>query len=606
MEFSSVIKTIGMVAFIVFFFGFCIFIHEFGHMLVGLWCGLRVEKFSIGFGKRLWGFTWRGIEFAVSLLPFGGYVALPQIDVAEEPKGKDGKVLPYAKPLARAATAFAGPFFNVLFGFFLATVMWGVGLWVSAPSTSVVVTSIPQSLPIYEKDSVHLDDRIVAFDGKETNLFLEEICLDLPADGQEHQVTVLRGEETLTVPFVPRANPEWAAGLRKGDRIVKVNGKRFTNGNEQMRELYVYNENAEVELEVVRGTETLTFRYVAEPNPLWEDLGMPFFHYANPVTIGAVSEGSTAATAGLKPGDQLLQFNGENLFDSIDFLEKLDGSQGVPFTLLIGRNEKEFRTEPLRFAGSRKEFGISFSVVASSVLTDMPAYQAGLRDGDIITQLNGEMVLGSKDLMQKIRGSKGEPISLTFFRSQKEYTIENLRPMEVDDELEGKIYLVGMRLSEQQPKVIGHPSPWKQFTRICTQTGKTLKLLFVPVTSKITGKARGKTSIRLQNMSGPAGIITMLWFSLKSEGLRGGLGLIILITFSLALVNLLPLPVLDGGHILFAFIELLIRRPLPRKFVSVLQNVFAVLLIAFFLYVTFFDGKRIFKYAKTAKSVQKK
>ncbi len=96
-------------------------------------------------------------------------------------------------------------------------------------------------------------------------------------------------------------------------------------------------------------------------------------------------------------------------------------------------------------------------------------------------------------------------------------------------------------------------------------------------------------------MSGPLGIIMMLWYKLKFEGLRGGFSFIILITFSLAMINLLPLPVLDGGHIVYALLELIFRRRLPVKVISALQNTFAVLLIGLMLYITVFDGKRLFQ-----------
>ncbi len=94
-------------------------------------------------------------------------------------------------------------------------------------------------------------------------------------------------------------------------------------------------------------------------------------------------------------------------------------------------------------------------------------------------------------------------------------------------------------------------------------------------------------------MSGPLGIIMMLWYKLKLEGLRGGFSFIILITFSLAMVNLLPLPILDGGHIVYALLEMILRRRLPTRLVAILQNTFAVLLIGLMLYITAFDGKRL-------------
>lgn len=163
------------------------------------------------------------------------------------------------------------------------------------------------------------------------------------------------------------------------------------------------------------------------------------------------------------------------------------------------------------------------------------------------------------------------------------------------------VYQVGMQLSGAAPKIIGHPSPWRQFTNVVDQTTRTLGLLFSPLTRKI--KSIGaeekplapRTSIQVKHMSGPLGIIMMLWYKLKFEGLRGGFSFIILITFSLAMINLLPLPVLDGGHIVYALLELIFRRRLPVKVISALQNTFAVLLIGLMLYITVFDGKRLFQ-----------
>ncbi|MFW5996775.1 MAG: site-2 protease family protein, partial [Lentisphaeria bacterium] len=74
----NVLLTIGIIILVVFFLGLCIFIHELAHLLVAKWRGLYVEKFSVGFGRKIWGFWYKNIEFVVSWLPFGGYVALPQ------------------------------------------------------------------------------------------------------------------------------------------------------------------------------------------------------------------------------------------------------------------------------------------------------------------------------------------------------------------------------------------------------------------------------------------------------------------------------------------------------------------------------------------------
>ena len=80
------------------------------------------------------------------------------------------------------------------------------------------------------------------------------------------------------------------------------------------------------------------------------------------------------------------------------------------------------------------------------------------------------------------------------------------------------------------------------------------------------------------------------------EGIRGGLSIIILVTFSLALFNLLPIPVLDGGHILYALIEMVIRRRLPSRLIGFLQTAFGVMLIGLMLYITFRDMRRLPKF----------
>lgn len=187
--FSSILKVI----FIVFFFGFCVGIHEFGHMIVALWQGLHVEKFSIGMGPKLWGFKYKGVDYQIGWLPFGGFVSLPQLDPTDAPMTSDERPLPHASPKARMLTAFAGPLFNILFGFVLATIMWGVGLWEPATADSVVVSEVPAYLPEYV-EPLQQGDRIVAVNDAPVPEYLGEtverwgdLCYAWNALYPEHQ-----------------------------------------------------------------------------------------------------------------------------------------------------------------------------------------------------------------------------------------------------------------------------------------------------------------------------------------------------------------------------------------------------------------------------------
>ena len=123
--------TVGAIVACILLFSFAIFIHEFGHFVVAKWLGLRVDRFSIGFGPALWKKTVGGVEYRISAIPFGGYVSLPQLDPegtralegggnADEPPMKE------ATPLVRIAVAFAGPFGNIVLAVVLAFVLAAV------------------------------------------------------------------------------------------------------------------------------------------------------------------------------------------------------------------------------------------------------------------------------------------------------------------------------------------------------------------------------------------------------------------------------------------------------------------------------------------------
>lgn len=594
------------ILFIVFFFGFCIFIHEFGHLLAGIWMKLYIDRFSIGFGKKLLGFKYKGIEFLISLLPLGGYVSLPQLDPVDNPKTTDGKPLPQTTPTQRLVTAFAGPFFNVLFGFVLATIMCFVGLKEAPPSEACVVTSIPPVLPLYE-NGLDATDNIVAFDGVATDKYLEDICRTLsPEDvGKEHTITIQKGENQETFTFVPIINPEWEAGLRTGDRIIAINGKRFTKGNEELMQEFAYNEAPQVELTFVRDNAKQTISFVPHSNPMYENLAVPFFEMRNPVAIATVPTDSPAAKYGLADGDQILQVNNVNITSNKHFLQEFQANAGKSVTLLVARASQEIPIViDVPQDGVASTFGVSFSVLVVNSLKDLPAYKAGIRYGDRIVSVNGKDTTDATEVTQILGKSEGKPVNLGIMRDGKMMQFNDI--CAVQHEVNGRMkWIIGVSLSDGVTKVLAHPSPWTQFTRIIVQTKRTLGLLFSPITSKISGRQRSAAGVKVEHMSGPLGIVMMLWYSLKADGLRGGLAFIILITFSLAIMNLLPIPVLDGGHILFSLIEYVIRRHIPNKLMNILMNTFACLLIALMLYITFFDGRRAFRLFKAGSNAQK-
>ena len=115
---------------VVLLFNILIIVHELGHFLAAKWCGLKIEKFAIWFGKPLWSKKIDGIDYIIGSIPAGGYVALPQMAPMEAVEGKNDtprEELPPASPGQKIIVAFAGPLFSFGLALVFATIVWVVG-----------------------------------------------------------------------------------------------------------------------------------------------------------------------------------------------------------------------------------------------------------------------------------------------------------------------------------------------------------------------------------------------------------------------------------------------------------------------------------------------
>lgn len=436
---------------VIFLLGFCIFIHELGHLLVALWRKLHVEKFSVGFGKKIWGTEYKGVEYVISMLPFGGYVALPQLDPSDQPvDSKDGKPLPHAKPLDRILTAFAGPLFNIILGFILAAVLWRVGEYKPVAVDHYVVHSV-------EEDSA-----------------------------------------------------EAKAGLKPRDIIWTLNGEAVPRHWEEVLErIVLMTTDVTLGLERDGAQFDITYPLEASGDPRFGELPVPRFEVREPVIIEKLSPGMPAEEAGLKPGYYLLSVNGKPVANKDDFIRKLRNVEGPMVTIEYqdGQNESQFITLELR---------------------------EQIVDGEPLTE-NGKVL----KLIGVTPGRKMELVNV---------------------------------------------NPWARFVEILNRNKQTLKAV-VSSQSKVGAK----------DMSGPVGILRILYLVTRYGDYRKLLWFLILINFGLAILNLMPIPVLDGGHILLAVVEVVIRRRIPHQVANVLQTVCAVLLIGFIIYVSGYDVNRIFR-----------
>ena len=207
----------------------------------------------------------------------------------------------------------------------------------------------------------------------------------------------------------------------------------------------------------------------------------------------------------------------------------------------------------------------------------MPAAAAGLQPGDKILSVNAIPVPGQEQMIELISKSQGKPCEIVFDRKneRKSVTVTPQYDPGTKRARIGIIFSAGVYQVE-------HPTPWAQVKDVCAKMIDTFSAL---AHSKETG-------VGAKDLSGPVGILAMLASQVKSD-YRLALSFLVLLNINLAFINLLPIPVLDGGHILMAIIEKIRRRPLSLKFVEYTTTGFAVLLLSFMLYITVFgDLKR--------------
>lgn len=234
----------------------------------------------------------------------------------------------------------------------------------------------------------------------------------------------------------------------------------------------------------------------------------------------------------------------------------------------------------LVFLGVYNEGGF-VSTVIDSVEPDMPAYEAGIQPGDRILSVNGYKT-GTKSEID-VYGSFSESYDIEILRGKEKLSFK-LIPEDVEYTYEGETYkrkMIGINFKVEE----------KSFLSVIEYSFRNSvflgKLVLISLKQLITGAASPS------DLSGPVGIINEINTAAQS-GLADILYLMALITVNLGLFNLLPLPALDGGRILFIIIEAIIRKPIPPKYEGLCHGIGFILLIALMLYATGNDIIRLF------------
>ena len=544
--------------------GILIVVHELGHFLVAKACGVRVLKFSIGFGAPI-GFgkfrtRWEknGTEYVIGWIPLGGFVRMlgepmPGDEEFMEPipeDARDDEFLERKPVWQKLAVVFAGPAMNL----FLPVVCLIGILWNGVDRFDAVVGMVESGSPA-AISGLRPGDRILSVDGASVSFFEEviepvsdrepggRVLLGVDREGERFDVEVSvaaqmirnaygtfeevgwigigneRLEARLGLP--DRESAAWQAGLRSGDRVVSVGGVEV-EGWEAFREAH---------------TEAATSRRGAgDTTVVWQ------------VARDAESANTGAVESAID----------EELIETFEVVlparSNLASIGVVPATILV-----------------------------AEVSADRPASNAGLRRGDLVLAVDGAAVGSFRSFVSRVQTSAGRELVLTYARDGLTQTTRLAAREEVvagryDIEgMEERIYQIGLAPwrtwlgGATVPQQIRNPveSIPQAFVMTWNMTGRYLEGL----SRVFTG------DVGADKLSGPIGIARIARKSLD-RGFEEYLWMMMLISINLGILNLLPIPILDGGQALIYSIEGIKRSPLSMRSREVASSFgFAVLML---------------------------
>lgn len=315
-------------------------------------------------------------------------------------------------------------------------------------------------------------------------------------------------------------------------------------------------------------------------------VGLP--ELVNPPFVGPVDADSPEAKMGIREGDKVLSVNGEPVksWQDMQSITMLALTNVLPVVV-----EREGKTNLYYLTAKvNEDAGVTVKLlnlvprahpVIHRVVANGPAEKAGLKKDDEVISFGGIPVLSPDQLIKLIKKNGNIPTDVGIWRAKQKMTIK-VTPMLDPDKNCGRIQAeIGssskMDYIEKRPG----PTPWAQIVDVWQKTVSTIQALFH---SKQSG-------VGISDLSGPPGILAMLAAQIKTD-FRLALSFLVLLNINLAILNLLPIPVLDGGHIAIALVESAIRRPIHVRVLEYTTTAFAVLLISFMLYVSFNDFLR--------------
>lgn len=529
--------TLLTIIVVIIAFSFLVFIHELGHFLMAKKAGIKVIEFAIGFPPRIFSKKKGETTYSINAIPFGGYVRLYGEDASDQKMLRSKKSFASKTLRQRILVVIGGVVMNFITALLLFTIGFTIGM------KPLIPTEDPLNTGIIEVKSGAI------------------------------------------IKSIPEDSPLFENQIPENTQITQINNQPIQEI--EALETYLKENTPNESITILKNNRPETIQITDQNTPLKIELH-PFQPQFPRLKIQSITPNSASAQSGLQPNDTILSINGTQITNFDQYQESLKSTSPLNYKILRNNQEIEIQV-PTKNQNN---------VIIDKVFPDTPASKTGLKSGDIITSINNETPIDAQRAVNLIQKNSSE-VSITVLRNNQEMQFKTKlqnsllgispRTIYSPQNQHLNLYLTSTPTSITQINNLQYPPhiAAMESLKLMNELSKITASGFVNLLKSVA------TSLEVpSDVGGAVALTTMIHQSVQS-GFTDVLQLIAYISLVLAVINILPLPALDGGRLLFLIIEGITGKRIKPQWEAYIHSIGFLLLLLLIILITYTDITRL-------------